>query len=50
MQMNENSSLSPADVQKLMGHSQLSTNYIYTFNNNLMCNTNIKYVLNKIMV
>lgn len=33
MQMNENSGLSPADVQKLMGHSQLSTTYIYTHSN-----------------
>ena len=33
MQMNENPNLSPADVQKLMGHSQLSTTFIYTHSN-----------------
>ena len=33
IQMNENHSLAPADVQKLMGHSQLSTTYIYTHSN-----------------
>lgn len=33
MQMNENPDLAPADVQKLMGHSQLSTTYIYTHSN-----------------
>ena len=33
MQMNENPKLSPADVQKLMGHSQLSTTFIYTHSN-----------------
>ena len=33
MQMNENLNLSPADVQKLMGHSQLSTTFIYTHSN-----------------
>lgn len=33
MQMNENPNLSPADVKKLMGHSQLSTTFIYTHSN-----------------
>ena len=33
MQMNENPDLSPVDVQKLMGHSQLSTTFIYTHSN-----------------
>lgn len=33
LQMNENHDLSPADVQKLMGHSQLSTTFIYTHSN-----------------
>ena len=33
MQMNENSNLSPADIQKLIGHSQLSTTFIYTHSN-----------------
>lgn len=33
MQMNENPNLSPADVRKLMGHSQLSTTFIYTHSN-----------------
>lgn len=33
MQMNENPDLAPADVQKLMGHSQLSTTFIYTHSN-----------------
>ena len=33
MQMNENPDLSPVDVQKLMGHSQLSTTFIYTHAN-----------------
>lgn len=33
MQMNENPNLSPADVQKLMGHSQLTTTFIYTHAN-----------------
>ena len=31
--MNENPNLSPADVKKLMGHSQLSTTFIYTHSN-----------------
>ncbi len=33
MQMNGNPNLSPVDVQKLMGHSQLSTTFIYTHSN-----------------
>lgn len=33
MQMNENPNLSPADVQKLMGHSQLTTTFVYTHAN-----------------
>ncbi len=33
MQMNDNPNLSPADVKKLMGHSQLSTTFIYTHSN-----------------
>ena len=33
MQMNENPNLSPADVKKLMGHSQLTTTFIYTHSN-----------------
>lgn len=33
MQMNENPNLAPADVKKLMGHSQLSTTFIYTHSN-----------------
>lgn len=33
VQMNENPDLSAADVQKLMGHSQLSTTFIYTHSN-----------------
>lgn len=33
MQMNENPNLSPADVKKLMGHSQLSTTFVYTHSN-----------------
>lgn len=33
MQMNENPNLSPVDVQKLMGHSQLATTFIYTHSN-----------------
>ena len=33
MQMNENPNLSPADVKKLMGHSQLATTFIYTHSN-----------------
>lgn len=33
MQMNENPNLSPVDVKKLMGHSQLTTTYIYTHSN-----------------
>lgn len=33
LQMNDNHELSPADVQKLMGHSQLSTTFIYTHSN-----------------
>lgn len=33
MQMNENDELAPADVQKLMGHSQLSTTFGYTHSN-----------------
>lgn len=33
MQMNENPNLSPAGVKKLMGHSQLSTTFIYTHSN-----------------
>lgn len=33
LQMNDNHDLSPADVQKLMGHSQLSTTFIYTHSN-----------------
>lgn len=31
--MNENPNLSPADVKKLMGHSQLTTTFIYTHSN-----------------
>lgn len=33
LQMNDNHELSPADVQKLMWHSQLSTTFIYTHSN-----------------
>lgn len=33
VQMNENPDLAPADVKKLMGHSQLSTTFIYTHSN-----------------
>lgn len=33
MQMNDNPNLSPADVKKLMGHSQLTTTFIYTHSN-----------------
>ena len=31
--MNDNPNLSPADVKKLMGHSQLTTTFIYTHSN-----------------
>ena len=33
MQMNDNPSLAPSDVKTLMGHSQLSTTFIYTHSN-----------------
>ena len=33
MQMNENDKLSPSDVAKIMGHSQLTTTYRYTHSN-----------------
>ena len=33
MQMNDNPNLAPSDVKTLMGHSQLSTTFIYTHSN-----------------